>query len=167
MGFCARGTFLESCHVKRAVKRWGNWRASNLHMAPLLHLPASPTSYAGCLIVRWRETAFECDWLVQQRLQKLCKILEVKCMKTRVLAVIFVVQLLWILSVKVVAIIPGFSKKLPLLKCIWPLYWPNIRGNLNRPVLQKVPFCHKIMCKGCQGDECTLKCWTDQCISHG
>ena len=24
-----------------------------------------------------------------------------------------------------------------------PLYWPNIRGNLNRPVLQKVPFCHK------------------------
>ena len=22
-------------------------------------------------------------------------------------------------------------------------YWPNIRGNLNRPVLQKVPFCHK------------------------
>ena len=64
-----------------------------------------------------RDIAFECEWLVQQRLQKLCKILEVKCMKMRV-AVIFEVQLLWILSVKVVAIIPGFSKKLPLLKCI-------------------------------------------------
>ena len=45
--------------------------------------------------------------------------------------------------VKVDAIIPGFSKNLPLLKCIWPLYWPNTRGNLNRSVLQKVPFCHK------------------------
>ena len=45
------------------------------------------------------------------------QVLEVTCVKTRV-AVIFVVQLLWILSVKVVAIIPGFSKKLPLLKCI-------------------------------------------------
>ena len=89
-----------------------------------------------------RLIAFECEWLVQQRLQKLCKILKVKCMKKRV-AVIFLVQLLWILSVMVFAIIPGFSKKLPLLKCIWPLYWPNIRGNLNRPVLQKVPFCHK------------------------
>ena len=56
----------------------------------------------------------------------------------------FVVQLLWILSViKVVALIPGFSKKLPLLKCICLLYWPNTRGNLNRPVLRKVPFCHK------------------------
>ena len=34
----------------------------------------------------------------------------VKCMKMRV-AVIFVVQLLWILSVKVVAIIPRFFKE--------------------------------------------------------
>ena len=142
-GILCAGTFLESCHVNRVVKPWGNWRTSNLHMAPLLHLPANPTSHAGCLIVRWRETAFECEWLVQQRLQKLCKILEVKCMKTRV-AVIFVVQLLWILSViKVVALIPGFSKKLPLLKCICLLYWPNTRGNLNRPVLRKVPFRQK------------------------
>ena len=88
------------------------------------------------------------------------QVLEVKCMKTRV-AVIFVVQLLWILSVKVVAIIPGFSKKLPLLKCIWPLYWPNIRGNLNRPVLQKVPFCHKCarVVKGMNA------CWSVELIS--
>ena len=88
-----------------------------------------------------KDIPFEWERLVQQRLQKLCNILEVKCMKTRV-AVILVVQLLWI-PVKVDAIIPGFSKNLPLLKCIWPLYWPNTRGNLNRSVLQKVPFCHK------------------------
>ena len=100
-------------------------------------------------------------WLAcSTKTSKAMQVLEVKCMKTRV-AVIFVVQLLWILSVKVVAIIPGFSKKLPLLKCIWPLYWPNIRGNLNRPVLQKVPFCHKCarVVKGMNA------CWSVELIS--
>ena len=143
-GILCAGTFLESCHVKRAVKpAWGNWRASNLHMAPLLHLPANLTSYAGCFIVRWRKTyllnenglfnkdfkSYAIFWKWNQYEN------ESGCNFGSSGVVDF--------PVKVDAIIPGFSKNLPLLKCIWPLYWPNTRGNLNRSVLQKVPFRHK------------------------
>ena len=84
-----------------------------------LHLPANPASYAGCLIVRWRETKllnvnglFNKDCKTSNAMKHFGSEMYEKRVGN------FCGSVVVDFSVTVVAIIPGFSKKLPLLKCI-------------------------------------------------
>ena len=95
------------------------------------------------------DTAFASKWIVRQGFQKLysnfgCN-LPKKVSNFCSSITILPINIMRILSVQVAAIIPGFSKKSSCLywSAFDQLYWPNLRENLNKPVLQKGQICDK------------------------